>query len=563
MRPGPLRLNASRSGCVLPGNTESFCVELPASASKQTLVVRLKRGGGDPLLMARFGTEPPRVPRRAKILADVWDQQSFDQDAPEHVLSVAVPAGGGPVVLGVHNYTAHKREPCHFSIVATLAAAPATPRDAPTEPPPEPRAADELPTGAPPTVAAPPAAAPPAAASPRAATPRLSGPPPTPGATGFALGSAPILPGSAQIVPGTGLSVADLRLELQLRCRECDLLQDEARRLEAQLEQAAQARGAAQRTAVEQMLGRRRLRSTAAAFGAWGRRAEAERRAAERQEQQQRREEREEEREEGRTQEEEAEHRRGDQQRLVQQQEEALAMLRGQLEAAELRGDEAARRAEEAELRAASQRQQLEAMEEAVVQEQDAAQLAQQQLAAAHEELQLERQKVETLQQKLLHQQQHQQQLQQPPPPPHAGGEGGTTARLDDVLDEELFSLDELSTKIAAAVRARSAAAAAAPPGVAPPRPGPALAAVLAEPTPASPARSPPLEPPAEWTASARPVGLKQQGLAQRMQSMQQQPSKGSPPSRASAKMGPRGGRAVIAPKVGRYSSGEAEPLQA
>ena len=73
--------------------------------------MRLKRGGGDPLLMARFGTEPPRVPRRAKILADVWDQQSFDQDAPEHVLSVAVPAGGGLEVAAVDDAAAHTALP--------------------------------------------------------------------------------------------------------------------------------------------------------------------------------------------------------------------------------------------------------------------------------------------------------------------------------------------------------------------------------------------------------------------------------------------------------------------
>ena len=555
MRPGPLRLNANRSGCVLPGNTESFCVELPASASKQTLIVRLKRGGGDPLLMARFGTEPPRVPRRAKILADVWDQQSFDQDAAEHVLSVAVPAGGGPVVLGVHNYTAHKREPCHFSIVATLAATPAAPRNAPTEPPPEPWTADELPTGAPPTAAAPIAVTRTVAASPRAATPRSNGPPPTPGATGFALDTAQIVPDSAPIVPGSGLSVADLRLELQLRCRECELLQDEARRLEAQLEQAAQARGAAQRAAVEQMLGRRRLRSTAAAFGSWVRRSEHERRAAERQEQEQQRRQQRQEREEQNQEEEEEEHRRGDLQRLLQQQQEALAQLRGQLEAAELRGDEAAQRAEEAEMRAASQQQQLEAMEEVVVQEQDAAQVAQQQLAAAQQELQLEQQKVEKLQQKLLHQLQQQQLQPQPQPQPHAEGDGTATLHLDDVLEEELLSLDELSKKIASAVRARTGLAAAVPSVT----PGPALAAVLAEPTSVSPvsaAGSPPLEPPG-WTASANPVGLKQQGLAARLQ----QPLRGSPPSR---KVGPRGGRAVTAPKVGRYSSGGgAEPLQA
>ena len=78
--------------------------------------MKLKRGGGDPLLMCRFGTEPPRVPRRARVIADVWDQQSFDSDAAEHVLRVALPAGGGPAVLGVHNYAAHRREPCHYTI---------------------------------------------------------------------------------------------------------------------------------------------------------------------------------------------------------------------------------------------------------------------------------------------------------------------------------------------------------------------------------------------------------------------------------------------------------------
>ena len=135
----PLRLNSTRSGCVLPACTECFSVSLPApDAAKQTLLVKLKRGAGDPLLMCRFGTEPPRVPRRAKVLADVWDQQSFDSDASEHVLRISLPPGGGPAMLGVHNYAAHRREPCHFTIsVSTVSLIPssigpaATPRELP------------------------------------------------------------------------------------------------------------------------------------------------------------------------------------------------------------------------------------------------------------------------------------------------------------------------------------------------------------------------------------------------------------------------------------------------
>ena len=102
------------------------------------LLVKLKRGAGDPLLMCRFGTDPPRVPRRAKVLADVWDQQSFDDDALEHVLRISLPPGGGPAMLGVHNYSAHRREPCHFTIsISAVSSSPsstgpaATPRELP------------------------------------------------------------------------------------------------------------------------------------------------------------------------------------------------------------------------------------------------------------------------------------------------------------------------------------------------------------------------------------------------------------------------------------------------
>ena len=227
-RPTPLKLNTTRSSCTLPGGTDCFSLTLPPpDGNKQSLLVKLKRGGGDPLLMCRFGTEPPRVPRRARVIADVWDQQSFDSDAAEHVLRVALPAGGGPAVLGVHNYAAHRREPCHYTISVMIGLS-ADPAASPRR---EPLVSDHLqPTehhgegkvaaagsaaggvGTPSrqqaaaAAATAAAAAVAAAASSSAAAAAAGG-----GATGFALGHA--------------VSAADLRLELQLRGRELELLQ--------------------------------------------------------------------------------------------------------------------------------------------------------------------------------------------------------------------------------------------------------------------------------------------------------------------------------------------------
>ena len=331
------------------------------------LLVKLKRGAGDPLLMCRFGTDPPRVPRRAKVLADVWDQQSFDDDALEHVLRISLPSGGGPAMLGVHNYSAHRREPCHFTIsISAVSSSPsstgpaATPRELPLMDRSQRQAerpvmagkaaaeaieaieaieADEAINAAEAAEAAEAANAVEAArAYEEAVMPRPGAAlahvlaaadgavgsvgggaaggaarsaargagrgtaSKASGATGFAMrGGAERWGGS-----GGAVSAADLRVELQLQGRECEMLQEEARRrsaphhplrtalhrspphrsppvaphrtaphplqarrLEAHAERATHARAAAQHAAVAALLGRRRCSILALAMLRW------------------------------------------------------------------------------------------------------------------------------------------------------------------------------------------------------------------------------------------------------------------------------------------------------
>ena len=97
-----LRPNTSHSSSVLVGQTDAYCLPLkPNKAESSTLLVRMKRRGGDPLLMVRFGAEPPSVPRRSKIVADAWDQEAFDSERQEHSVTVVVPAGCDSVCIGV------------------------------------------------------------------------------------------------------------------------------------------------------------------------------------------------------------------------------------------------------------------------------------------------------------------------------------------------------------------------------------------------------------------------------------------------------------------------------
>ena len=89
-----LRPHAPHQASVLPGQTDLFTLRLPPTCT--AICVRLRRKGGDPLLMVRCGDEPPRVPRRSKVVADAWDQEGFDGDAPEHLVSLTLPPAAGP-----------------------------------------------------------------------------------------------------------------------------------------------------------------------------------------------------------------------------------------------------------------------------------------------------------------------------------------------------------------------------------------------------------------------------------------------------------------------------------
>ena len=116
-----LKPNGSHSTSTLSGNTTTFQLPLrPAAAEGAQLTVRLKRKGGDPLLMVRFGTEPPSVPRRGKIVADAWDQEAFDAERAEHSVTIALPTGCDILCVGVCNYSAHRRETCYYTLTTTL-----------------------------------------------------------------------------------------------------------------------------------------------------------------------------------------------------------------------------------------------------------------------------------------------------------------------------------------------------------------------------------------------------------------------------------------------------------
>ena len=115
----PLKPYSARSSSVLPGQTDLFTVHPPLSCA--CLTVRMRRKGGDPLLMLRRD-EPPRVPRRSKVLADAWDQDGFDTDAVDHTVELQLAPGSGPVFVGICNYTVHKRETCYYTLTVETAA---------------------------------------------------------------------------------------------------------------------------------------------------------------------------------------------------------------------------------------------------------------------------------------------------------------------------------------------------------------------------------------------------------------------------------------------------------
>ena len=103
--PKKLKVNSSLSESLLSGQTNTYSIRLPQTDTwvtpEKSITVRLRRKGGDPLLMVRVGPEPPSVPRRSKIVADAWDQEAFDNERADHCVTVALPAGTETVCLGV------------------------------------------------------------------------------------------------------------------------------------------------------------------------------------------------------------------------------------------------------------------------------------------------------------------------------------------------------------------------------------------------------------------------------------------------------------------------------
>ena len=112
----PLKLGAPLSSSTLSGQTDLYVIQLRGTEPRgSSLTVRLRRKGGDPLLMVRRGPEPPSVPRRSKVIADAWDQQAFDTERAEHSVTVTIPPECREVHVGICNYSAHKRETCYYT----------------------------------------------------------------------------------------------------------------------------------------------------------------------------------------------------------------------------------------------------------------------------------------------------------------------------------------------------------------------------------------------------------------------------------------------------------------
>ena len=110
-----LRPNTSHSGSVLVCRTNAYHMPLKLATSG-TLSVKMRRRGGEALLMVRFAG-PPTV-RRSKVIADSWDQEALDSGRSEHSVLVAVPPGCEGVYIAVHNLpTRQPRETCFYTLV--------------------------------------------------------------------------------------------------------------------------------------------------------------------------------------------------------------------------------------------------------------------------------------------------------------------------------------------------------------------------------------------------------------------------------------------------------------
>lgn len=116
-----LKLSSAHSSSLLSGQTNLYSVGIPRGSGTDALItVRLRRKGGDPLLMVRCGPEPPSVPRRSKIVADAWDQEAFDAERLEHSVTLPVPTDCSVVHVGVVNYSAHRRETTYYTVTTSL-----------------------------------------------------------------------------------------------------------------------------------------------------------------------------------------------------------------------------------------------------------------------------------------------------------------------------------------------------------------------------------------------------------------------------------------------------------
>ena len=115
-----LRPGASHSASVLVGHTDLYVLPLSQLHAEQvTLTVRLKRKNGHPLLMLRFGTEAPSF-RKSRLVADVCDEDAFEQSRNEHCISTLLPSTCTSVCIGVMNHAMQKRETCYYTLSTSV-----------------------------------------------------------------------------------------------------------------------------------------------------------------------------------------------------------------------------------------------------------------------------------------------------------------------------------------------------------------------------------------------------------------------------------------------------------
>ena len=87
----------------LRGQTDLYAVAIktPPEAIKTTITVRLRRKGGDPLLMVRLGAEPPACRGARRLSPTRGIKRLFDAERNEHSVTLRPPTDVEMICIGV------------------------------------------------------------------------------------------------------------------------------------------------------------------------------------------------------------------------------------------------------------------------------------------------------------------------------------------------------------------------------------------------------------------------------------------------------------------------------